>query len=159
MDSVLIVCRANVCRSPLAEVLWRERAPHVQVASAGLEARPGMLADGVYVEWLSPRSLGLEAHRSSRFHAALAARYDLILVMEEHQRMRICAALPSLHGRVQLLGRWTGGTVADPHGRGVADYRRCLRAIEDGVEAWQERWPMRSPRARSAMVEAACRAV
>lgn len=158
MDSVLIVCRANVCRSPLAEVLWRERSPYSHVASAGLEARPGTAADGVYVEWLGPRSLGLERHRSARFHAGSAARYDLILVMEEHQRLRICAAFPALHGRVQLFGRWTGGTIADPHRRSLAEYRQCLRAIEEGIEAWQSRWPMRSSRPQPPLREWACAA-
>jgi protein-tyrosine-phosphatase len=118
-----------------------------------------MPADGVYVDWMQPRSLGLEEHRSMRFHASLAARYDLILVMEEHQRLRICAALPALHGRVQLFGRWTGGTIADPHRRSLSEYRQCLRAIEDSIEAWQARWLVRAARPIRPMAGVACAAV
>jgi protein-tyrosine phosphatase len=144
MDSVLMVCSANICRSPLAAVLWRERASYGRVASAGIDARPGLPADPVYLDWVASRGLGLESHRSVRFHAGLALRFDLILVMEEQHRLRICTAFPALRGRVQLLGRWTCGGIADPHRRSRDEYYRCLSAIEESIEAWQVRWPARA---------------
>ena len=55
MDSVLMVCSANICRSPLAAALWRERAAYGRVASAGIDARPGLPADPVYLDRKSTR--------------------------------------------------------------------------------------------------------
>ena len=35
MKSVLFVCLGNICRSPAAEALFRERCPHIRTDSAG----------------------------------------------------------------------------------------------------------------------------
>jgi protein-tyrosine phosphatase len=147
--SVLIVCKANICRSPMAEVLWRANAAQrprpIGVTSAGLDAQPGFPADPVCVELLEARGFtGLAAHRSTRLRLASAGRHELILAMEPPQVQRIKAAAPTLAGRVYLLGHWlTGrgqaGTIADPHGGPHEAYEQCLGQIEQSIELWLRR--------------------
>jgi protein-tyrosine phosphatase len=137
---VLLVCTANICRSPVAELLWREAAAAqrrpLPVASAGIEAEPGRPADPTFVELLAPRGLDLQAHRATRFRAEMARDCELILVMEPAHSRRIQSAAPELAGRVQLLGRWTCGPIADPYRRERAAYEECLSLLEKSVAAW-----------------------
>jgi protein-tyrosine phosphatase len=140
---VLIVCRANICRSPMAEVLMRQgaaaRQRRLTVASAGIEAAPGLLADPLCHQLLQERGLSLAAHRSSRFSRTEAQRYDLILVMEARQRDHLRHVAPWLAGRIHCLGRWTQGDIADPHGGPRPLYEACLHAIDDALSAWLQR--------------------
>ena len=139
-----MVCRANICRSPVAEALLRQRAVQrrrrIGVASAGVEAPPGLPADGTCQRLLQARGLSLAAHRSVRFSRTAAMHYDLILVMEEVQRDAIRHRAPLLAGRVQCLGRWTVGDIADPTGGTLQQYLDCLDDIEDSLLAWLTRF-------------------
>jgi len=138
--STLLVCTANICRSPMAEALWRDAAQRLRcvlpVTSVGIEARPGSPADPVAVELFAERGIDLSGHRARRFHAITAMRHELVLVMEpEHQR-RILLAAPALAGRVHLLGRWGVGPIEDPHGGSRPEYEHCLAGLERSVMAW-----------------------
>ena len=145
--STLLVCTANICRSPMAEALWRDAASRLDqafpVASAGIEAQPGRSADLTCVELLAERGIDLTEHRAQRFSPERAMRHELVLVMEpEHQR-RIMAAAPTLAGRVQLLGRWGAGPIDDPYGASRTEYEECLGQLEISVMAWLDRILMR----------------
>lgn len=138
--STLLVCTANICRSPMAEALWRNAAARLRrvlpVASAGIEAQPGRPADLACVELLAERGIDLMDHRATRFSADMAMRHELVLVMEpEHQR-RIMALAPALAGRVHLLGRWGAGPIGDPYGASRSQYEDCLGLLERSVIAW-----------------------
>jgi protein-tyrosine-phosphatase len=145
--STLLVCTANICRSPMAEALWRHAASRVDhgfpVASAGIEAQPGRSADPICVDLLAERGIDLTEHRAARLSPESAMRHELVLVMEpEHQR-RILAAVPALAGRVHLLGRWGAGPIEDPYGASRAEYEHCLGQLEFSVMAWLDRIFMR----------------
>lgn len=138
----------------MAEALWRDAATRLgrlmPVASAGIEATPGQPADLACVELLAERGLDLTEHRSSRFNAVDASRHELVLVMEpEHQR-RIMATVPTLAGRVHLLGRWGVGAIDDPYGASRTMYEECVDRIERSIQSWMTRMGGRSSASRSA---------
>ncbi len=141
--SVAILCRANICRSPMAEALWRHQCQNQrrvqQVESAGLEAPSGLPADAQCQALLEGRGLSLSAHRSARFNPAAASRHDLLLVMETWQAQRIRAAAPYLAGRVHLIGRWPGGEIVDPHGGTPEQYQNCLLELDLAIHTWLKR--------------------
>jgi protein-tyrosine phosphatase len=145
VPQVLLVCTANICRSPMAEVLWREAAAGrrrpLTVGSAGVEAEPGRAADGTAVELMALRGLDLSEHRAERFRADLALESELILVMERDHQRRIQALAPALAGRVQLLGRWTIGEIGDPFRQEQNIYVECIELLENSVKSWLNRLP------------------
>jgi protein-tyrosine phosphatase len=83
-ESILIVCTANVCRSPMAEALFRAevsgRAEGVEVRSAGF-LKSGAPADKNAVWALNNLGLDLSDHQSSTVASAIADNPDLVLVM------------------------------------------------------------------------------
>lgn len=140
---VLLVCTANVCRSPVAQALWTQhsqaRGKRFVATSAGTEAQPGLLADPMCTTLLAARGLDLSPHRSVRVNLERVADQDLILVMEKRHAQRLCGALPVLNGRVHLLGRWGVGEIADPHGKEQENYERCIVEIETCIGQWLDR--------------------
>jgi protein-tyrosine phosphatase len=142
---VMLVCTANICRSPMAEVLWREAARDrrrpVPVASAGLEAEPGRAADPACIELMAERGFDLSEHRATRFRAEVAADCELILVMEPGHARRIQSSAPELAGRVQLLGRWGAGPIPDPYRAPREAYEECVDLLDHSIRAWLNRLP------------------
>ena len=84
--NILFVCTGNSCRSPLAEGIARDEVrkrgwKHVNVASAGLAARPGDAASAHAVTVAGRHGIDLGRHRSRPLTPELVAWADLVLAM------------------------------------------------------------------------------
>ena len=84
--NILFVCTGNTCRSPLAEGIARRELErrgwaNVEVASAGLAARPGAEASEFAVTVAARHGVSLDAHRSRPLTQALVDWADLVLAM------------------------------------------------------------------------------
>lgn len=81
--SVLVVCRANQCRSPLVEHLLTlaaaERGLDWEVSSAGTQARPGAGIHPSAARILTARGIDTSSWRSRAITQDLVRRADLIL--------------------------------------------------------------------------------
>lgn len=142
--NVLIVCHANVCRSPAAELLFRSLAagaggPRVSFQSAGVEANDGDGIDPVMHRLLAERGVDASMHRSRRLYRGIVRDADLILVSERAQIAAVEAVDPFARGKVHLLGKWEDADIADPHGGPEADYRESYTLIERLVQGWLQK--------------------
>ena len=96
---ILVLCTANQCRSPMAEVLLRRaleaQGTHAAVRSAG--ALPGGVpASGGSVRAMARRGLVLDEHRSRQLLAEEVAAADLVLCMaRSHARSSVVLHPPS----------------------------------------------------------------
>lgn len=143
--NVLIVCHANVCRSPAAEMLFkaRQRAASrsytepIAFQSAGLRARNGHAMDPVMRRLLAEQGVTGGAHHSRRLDRRLVRAADLVLVTERAQVSDVEALDPASRGKVYPLGKWEADSdVADPHGHAEKAYRESLVLIEHLVMGW-----------------------
>ncbi|MET5021226.1 low molecular weight phosphotyrosine protein phosphatase, partial [Burkholderia pseudomallei] len=64
IESNLIVCAGNLCRSPMAAALFAAAQPGRAVTSAGLTARVGLPAAPLAQAVLRERGVDLSAHRA-----------------------------------------------------------------------------------------------
>jgi protein-tyrosine phosphatase len=84
---VLVVCTANVARSPLFAAMLTDRlGADVEVVSAGVRARVGDPAAEASQQLASARGLDVSGHRSQPVTADLVRSADLVLTMSERQR-------------------------------------------------------------------------
>ena len=97
MHSVLFVCAANICRSPMAMGLFSAQvlpaASDWQIASAGIFAPPGYPAAQNTLAVLKQRGIDLSQHRSSQITREMVETYNLILTMERGQKEAITIRL------------------------------------------------------------------
>ncbi|HTH58868.1 MAG TPA: low molecular weight phosphotyrosine protein phosphatase [Paraburkholderia sp.] len=144
-NDVLIVCHANVCRSPAAQQMFRawqrdaSATRGVVFHSAGLRAREGADMDPVMQRLLAEQGIDVGEHRSRRLTTSLVRAADLVLVTERRQVSAVERLEPTARGKVYALGNWENSDVADPHGLHEAAYRESLALIERLVKGWLNR--------------------
>ncbi|UTV60201.1 arsenate reductase/protein-tyrosine-phosphatase family protein [Burkholderia arboris] len=134
MDRLLLVCTANVCRSPMAEALFRRVLEGVHVMSAGVDAMPGMGADPAAIAVMQRIGLDLGQHRSQLLARWMIESSALVLTMSERQRQVIVHRYPSVSERVCRL--LPDGDVADPYRLDSAAYAATVDRLTTGVRHW-----------------------
>jgi protein-tyrosine phosphatase len=142
--NILTVCTANICRSPMAEYILRNRLEQTtnwqgRVSSAGISALASQPADADTVELMLSHSLDLSSHRANQLTRSQLRQADLVLVMEKYHRQRILELDPTARGKTFLLGHWSNSEIADPYQRGGEAHTQSLHSIKSGLEQWLEK--------------------
>ncbi len=107
--SVLMVCTANMCRSPMMELLLRKNLDRAaggnawSVRSAGVEAVPGRPMHPFTVEALAEYDIVEPEWRSRRLDAGLLDWADLVLVADRDHRSAVAQLSPPAVRRTFLL--------------------------------------------------------
>lgn len=139
MPSVLFVCTANQCRSPMAEAIFRDMlqergAPgDWTIGSAGVRALVGEPATLFTQSTLRERGIELRSHRSRPVTRDLLQGYNLVLTMEREQQAALQSAFPEMADRVCLLASMVDGDfdIDDPVGRPIEQYRALADELTD----------------------------
>lgn len=137
MPSVLFVCTANVCRSPMAMALWRKKlgaaADDWRIASAGTWAMDGERAASLAQAVLAGREIDLSTHRSRSVTREMLRPFNLILTMERGHKEALRAEFPEFATRIYLLHEMVGNIreVRDPMGSTLIDFQDTVREIDE----------------------------
>lgn len=137
--TVLLVCRANLCRSPSAEVMLTRSlgTSELSVASAGLRVRDDQVAPEDFLEVALARGVDLRAHRPVPFTKELGRSADVILTMTRELLRTMVVDLPEVWPRsftlLELCRR--GATVAPAAGgETMAEWVARVHATRDRTE-------------------------
>lgn len=142
--TVLVVCIGNVCRSPLAERLLRERlreqlgdlSEAVVVESAGTRAMAGRPMDAMAAQELGRLGLTNEDFRARQLTERMANDAGLVLTATKELRSRVLEDAPGALRRAFTITEFAAladGVSADSPRELVADaaQRRSLAQVED----------------------------
>ena len=139
MKHILILCVGNICRSPIAEALLKREFPEKKIWSAGLGALIGSPADPLSIEVAAARGFDISDHRAQQFAGWMCQTADLILVMEQFQKIEIQQQYPLVRGKVFLLGEFGKFDIVDPYRQSAAAFDSAYEAIALGVANWASR--------------------
>jgi protein-tyrosine phosphatase len=131
---IVVVCNANLCRSPYLEAVLRRNLSDVEVASAGIlgagrRVQPDSLAAAL------DRGVELSAHRSQLLSRALVERADLVVVMEARQARLLMRTFGLPQQRIVIAGDLDPDAdeprmIIDPSGGDAAAYARTFARLE-----------------------------
>ena len=142
MKSVLFVCTGNVCRSPMAEGLFRRAVDgraEFRVASAGLGAADGQPPSPFAVQALAELGIDISSLRSRLLTAEMVRGADYIFGMTHNHVETLMTLYPHAAEKTFLLREFdeTLDTfekdIGDPIGGSYEVYEHCRDQIEQGI--------------------------
>lgn len=137
---ILIVCKGNICRSPMAAAMLRRHEIDAEIESAGLAAMEGSAIDPAAERTLLAHGISAGEHVARQVNIAMLDGADLVLAMEKRQVAALLALSPALRGRAFLLSRWSGDRdIADPYGRSQEKFELAYARIDAAIEQWRTR--------------------
>ena len=147
MPRVLLICTANVCRSPLAQGLLKKQladqglGEEWEVGSAGSWTEGGVPVDSLVVEILAERGIKAGERRSREVTEELLAEADLVLTMEAGHQEALQVEFPEQAEKVYMLSELVGErkNVMDPVGDEEGKYHEVLGELERYLEGAVEK--------------------
>lgn len=139
-ELILIVCSANVCRSPLAEFLMRQdlTRPGIRVGSAGTHAHEGQSVCDLVAGYRDTRGWAHDAssHRARLVTSDLLDEAALVLTASQEIRSEIVRLHPEVRDRTHTLREAAHrGARFSPHADDsiVADYSDHLDRARSSI--------------------------
>lgn len=138
-DNILVVCVGNICRSPMAEALLKQRFPNKVIDSAGVGALVGHAADPAALEIMTNQKIDIINHVAKQIDEGLAKKADLIFTMSDSQTKWIEERWPFCRGKTFKLGHWMDKDIADPYKHEMSAFKTAYQDIVDSIEQWNDK--------------------
>ena len=138
-DHILVVCVGNICRSPMAEALLKQRFPNKIIDSAGVGALVGHPADPAALGIMSKQQIDITSHIAKQIDEQLAKKVDLIFTMSDGQTKWIEERWPFCRGKTFKLGHWINKDIGDPYQHEISAFETAHQDIVEGIKQWTDK--------------------
>ncbi|PIE47995.1 MAG: protein-tyrosine-phosphatase [Gammaproteobacteria bacterium] len=155
-QSVLVVCLGNICRSPMAEQVLRQKTNQaglsINLDSCGTAHwHEGKLADARSRTVTKSRDYDINHLRARHIKASDFTEFDLILAMDKDN----LANLQNMKNKLIAKGKTHLATLAlfsehdtkyrhqnvpDPYYGDIKDFEQALDLIESMADSWINKW-------------------
>lgn len=138
-DNILVVCVGNICRSPIAEALLKDRFPQKHIDSAGLGALVGNPVDPKSQQVMMPYNIDMSDHVAKQIDEKLVMVADLIFTMSDSQTKWIEERWPHCRGKTFKIGHWNNKDIADPYKLDKQAFETAKQDIINSLEQWADK--------------------
>jgi protein-tyrosine-phosphatase len=146
MANILIICTANICRSPVAAALLRDRLRQRglsdwTVRSAGTWAVAPRAASRYSIDVMDRYGYDITDHRSTMVDENHLRDADLVLTMEIGHAEALRAEFPQEAHKVFMLSEMIGRNynIIDPYGGPIEEYERMYIGLSEVIDGGLDR--------------------
>lgn len=136
MAHILCICTANICRSPVAAALLRQRLQERGltdwvVRSAGTWVQEKRGASQYSVELMTEQGLDITGHQAEMVDRQLLRDADLVLCMETGHAEALRVEFPGSADKIFLMSEMLGKkyNINDPYGRSRDAYETMVKEL------------------------------
>lgn len=142
--TIVTVCTANICRSPMAEALLKhalraqpEPLKSLKIVSAGVAARQGERVSENSVTALNKVGIDIRNHRSQPLSRQLLDEALVVLCMTESHRAMIQFHFDPVPQHIYLFREFMSNgankEICDPYGGSLAEYEACRDEMVEAI--------------------------
>ena len=143
---IVFVCMGNICRSPTAEAVFRQKLvdhdldQYVLVDSAGTHNyHPGSPPDERSQAHAARRGYDLSPLRARAVHDGDFTHFDLLLTMDWDNRALLEERCPpslqhKIRGFAEFLQKTAATAIPDPYYEGAAGFEQVLDLVEEAAD-------------------------
>ena len=146
MTEILVICTANICRSPVGAALLQDRLHQRgitdwQVRSAGTWAQEKRGASQYSVEIMAEQGFDIHEHQAEMLELSHMQQADLVLCMEAGHVEALKAEFPEYGHKVYLISEMAGMrySISDPYGQSKDAYYRMVEGLTQVIETGLDR--------------------
>jgi protein-tyrosine phosphatase len=137
---ILFVCTGNTCRSPMAEIILKNKlkamgVEGVRVSSAGLSTNDGLKMSKNSFDALKLMGYKAYGFKSKQITPQMIKKSDLVLCMTQSHKHALSA-----FSNVYTIDEVTGvGEIIDPYGGNINVYIKTSHQLEDACNIITEK--------------------
>ena len=109
----------------------------LNISSAGIKAMVGYPAAQEAQAVMKARDIDITQHRAQQINKEMLIKSDIILVMEQQQKIKLEFDLPIICGRVLRIGQWQGFDIPDPYRRNKKVFEQTYILLEECIKKWE----------------------
>lgn len=134
-NSILFLCKGNICRSPFAEEYAKSKLPSLNFYSAGINPKDGKESPDLAIVASRSFNIDLSKHGARKMSQKILDKFDIILVFDLENLMDIRKHYPQVKDKTFIISHiidepW----IDDPYGKRIEEFQNSYKLISESLD-------------------------